>query len=299
MSVDDIDFSDADAVFDLLWRTVTKKVDYGSPGSDPTTFPDGPIDWNEVRQILNKVSDESIQKTISEMARKDNNITAFSKPTYTILHAICARQPPSDVIDTVLHYNTTIITETDDYQMIPLHWACNSRSSLRVVQSLLHADETEHKTTTTTKGSTYGYTPLHDACYYNAPMEVIRYLMENGPANQINEFENYLGETAWDYLSEERKQSLFSNVKESNPTAYDSGGVNDSDSKGSDHLGYELYAKALVNHVLTVQKQGDEPICVGLYAPWGAGKSFLWNLIQQEFKTKNTEKIDEREEKKE
>jgi len=57
-------------------------------------------------------------------------------------------------------------------------------------------------------------------------------------------------------------------------------GINDT-LEGVDLLGYGLYAKVLARQAESLQDR-NEPLCVGLLAPWGAGKSFIWNLIRKE-----------------
>jgi hypothetical protein len=54
--------------------------------------------------------------------------------------------------------------------------------------------------------------------------------------------------------------------------------LNDS-AMGTDRLGYRFYAKAIVD----VLKTSSPPICVGLYAQWGQGKSFMMNCLKQQF----------------
>eukprot|EP00854_Cymbomonas_tetramitiformis_P000402 gene402-755_t len=62
-------------------------------------------------------------------------------------------------------------------------------------------------------------------------------------------------------------------LAEVNPT-----GLNDL-SKGIDRYGYTAYAKALFKmlHLTT------PPICVGIYAKWGTGKSFMMNQLKSSF----------------
>jgi WD40 repeat protein len=49
--------------------------------------------------------------------------------------------------------------------------------------------------------------------------------------------------------------------------------------KGIDRLEYLAYAKAL----FSMLHRASPPICVGLFAKWGAGKSFMMHLLKQEF----------------
>ena len=50
----------------------------------------------------------------------------------------------------------------------------------------------------------------------------------------------------------------------------------DSAENGFDRLGFELYAKALANHIASIE-QTREAISVGFLPPWGSGD--LGNLI--------------------
>ena len=51
--------------------------------------------------------------------------------------------------------------------------------------------------------------------------------------------------------------------------------------RGIDRFGYRVYAKGLYD---IIHGAGAEPpVCVGLYAKWGSGKSFLINCIKQAF----------------
>jgi hypothetical protein len=49
--------------------------------------------------------------------------------------------------------------------------------------------------------------------------------------------------------------------------------------KGIDRFGYSAYAKALYSML----HRASPPICVGLFAKWGSGKSFMMYLLKQEF----------------
>ena len=63
------------------------------------------------------------------------------------------------------------------------------------------------------------------------------------------------------------------------PGDYASGGVSDAP-LGVDRLGCTIYAKAIA----ATAREAESPsasLCVGIYARWGGGKSFLWTLIQR------------------
>ena len=51
--------------------------------------------------------------------------------------------------------------------------------------------------------------------------------------------------------------------------------------RGIDRFGYRVYAKAL--HEIIDEAGAEPPVCVGLYAKWGSGKTFLINCTKQAF----------------
>lgn len=59
-------------------------------------------------------------------------------------------------------------------------------------------------------------------------------------------------------------------------------GFNDNFKYKKDLLDYEIYAKTMANLIL--KKQINPPMTVGIYAPWGSGKTFLLNTIDNYLK---------------
>lgn len=51
-----------------------------------------------------------------------------------------------------------------------------------------------------------------------------------------------------------------------------------------DMLGYDLYSSALAD--ILSEPTMQPPICVGLYAQWGSGKSFLLKKLEGKFSCK-------------
>ncbi|OXB62526.1 hypothetical protein ASZ78_013178 [Callipepla squamata] len=64
--------------------------------------------------------------------------------------------------------------------------------------------------------------------------------------------------------------------------AYNTGHLSPTESDG-DMLGYDLYSSALAD--ILSEPTMQPPICVGLYAQWGSGKSFLLKKLEDEMKT--------------
>lgn len=59
-----------------------------------------------------------------------------------------------------------------------------------------------------------------------------------------------------------------------------SGHLSPTESDG-DLLGYDLYSSALAD--ILSEPTMQPPICVGLYAQWGSGKSFLLKKLEGKF----------------
>jgi hypothetical protein len=55
--------------------------------------------------------------------------------------------------------------------------------------------------------------------------------------------------------------------------------INDVAKGGTDRFGYSDYAKSMHK----VLHNADLPVCVGLYAKWGAGKSFMMHMLKKCF----------------
>jgi len=58
------------------------------------------------------------------------------------------------------------------------------------------------------------------------------------------------------------------------------GGLNDDPKQTPDRLDYDKYAEGIVKVVKKAEMSGNY-FCVGLYGPWGSGKTTLWNLIKK------------------
>ena len=71
------------------------------------------------------------------------------------------------------------------------------------------------------------------------------------------------------------------------------GGTNDSPKLSPDRLGYHVYAEGLSEVVRKVENPMTS-LCVGLFAPWGAGKTFFWKLIRDDLEQKTNEVTDEK-----
>jgi len=121
MSADTIDYSKKDEVFSILWNIITsKKVTKIIP--NPPSFPDGPVDWNEVQTILDNIPAKDRLEIASRQGR--DSVHGVVVVTHTILHAACCRQPTNNIVDTLIKFNSAAIYTQNKVKMIPFHSAC-------------------------------------------------------------------------------------------------------------------------------------------------------------------------------
>jgi len=106
-------------------------------------------------------------------------------------------------------------------------------------------------------------TPLHLAIK-ELHIDIAQYLVFLGAdvniQNKDGQTSNYLYEN---YLKEEEHSTV----------------MNDNAKGGIDRLGFKAYARA----IYTAVNQANPPLCVGINAEWGSGKSFLIEQIIKEF----------------
>jgi len=94
------------------------------------------------------------------------------------LHYAC-RFSPSDsaLIKLLVDAYPDAVLQPDLYGRYPLHIACDSDTSIDVVNILLMADTSSPKVTILRKTHTFGYLPIHLACYKGAPNTIIEALL--------------------------------------------------------------------------------------------------------------------------
>ena len=59
------------------------------------------------------------------------------------------------------------------------------------------------------------------------------------------------------------------------------GGVSDDPRNTRDRLNYKILADGLVDVICPIEDNANTNFSVGLHAPWGVGKSKLWELIKK------------------
>jgi len=124
--------------------------------------------------------------------------------------------------------------------------------------------------------------PLHRVCN-NATVilqDIEECIAKNG--EECTRKVDNVGITAWNVIStnmhaiEDCKRRLRPTVAKKKAIT---GGVTDDPNNGADRLLYKRYANALVN-VAKQAEVGKSPLVIGISAPWGVGKTKLWNLIK-------------------
>uniref|UniRef100_A0A3P9KQU4 Kinase D interacting substrate 220 n=1 Tax=Oryzias latipes TaxID=8090 RepID=A0A3P9KQU4_ORYLA len=118
-----------------------------------------------------------------------------------------------------------------------------------------------------------GDTPLHIAIRGRS-RKLAELLLRNPKDGRLLYRPNKAGETPYNIDCTHQKSILTQifGAKHLSPTESD-----------GDMLGYDLYSSALAD--ILSEPTMQPPICVGLYAQWGSGKSFLLKKLEDEMKT--------------
>ncbi|XP_066286223.1 kinase D-interacting substrate of 220 kDa B-like [Branchiostoma lanceolatum] len=126
-----------------------------------------------------------------------------------------------------------------------------------------------------------GNTPLHIAVHQRYQSKKFAHALLDMNSDLIEE-KNYAGQTAMNVAGADMKFTLMGTAKRVGSLKSDSHFEEDS-------LGYRVYAKTVAD-ILT-DESTTMPITVGIYARWGAGKSFILNQVKNEIDA-NIEKAD-------
>ncbi|KAM5249814.1 kinase D-interacting substrate of 220 kDa isoform 19-T19 [Hipposideros larvatus] len=118
-----------------------------------------------------------------------------------------------------------------------------------------------------------GDTPLHIAIRGRS-RKLAELLLRNPKDGRLLYRPNRAGETPYNIDCSHQKSILTQifGARHLSPTETD-----------GDMLGYDLYSSALAD--ILSEPTMQPPICVGLYAQWGSGKSFLLKKLEDEMKT--------------
>ncbi|PWA14356.1 hypothetical protein CCH79_00018504 [Gambusia affinis] len=118
-----------------------------------------------------------------------------------------------------------------------------------------------------------GDTPLHVAIRGRS-RRLAELLLRNPKDGRLLYRPNKAGETPYNIDCSHQKSILTQifGARHLSPTETD-----------GDMLGYDLYSSALAD--ILSEPTMQPPICVGLYAQWGSGKSFLLKKLEDEMKT--------------
>lgn len=131
------------------------------------------LKWKSVIALLECNPDEANQELVGIMTRGGFASGTNMKP----LHYACERKPPMEVVEALIEANPEAITERMmPGGALPLHIACTWQSSPNVVSALLAADPTTAKVV-----DELGNRPLHASCFSGADISVVHDLLATYP----------------------------------------------------------------------------------------------------------------------
>lgn len=127
------------------------------------------LKWKSVIARLECNPDEATYELVGVMTRGGFTASAGMTP----LHYACERKPPLEVVEALIEANPEAVSQRMmPGGCLPLHIACTWQSSPAVVGSLLSADPMTAKVV-----DELGNRPLHSACFSGAPFQVIQDLL--------------------------------------------------------------------------------------------------------------------------
>lgn len=170
----------------------------------------------------------------------------------------------TDVVKSLLKSNANMELATKELGDTALLKAVRNRKT-QIVRMLL---EKKAKVSVTDK---YGDTALHIAARSQSKV-ILELILRNPKNSQLLYKPNKRGETAFSIDSAHQKPVL--------PTLFGAAPSNRRVLEKENQLGYDLYSSAIAN--LLSEPQLKTPICVGLFAKWGSGKSFLIGKLKDD-----------------
>jgi hypothetical protein len=127
------------------------------------------LKWKSVIARLECNPDEANDKLVGVMTRGGFQASAGMTP----LHYACERKPPIEVVEALFEANPEAISQRMmPGGFLPLHIACTWHSSPTVISALLSADPTTAKVV-----DELGNRPLHTACFSGANLAIVQDLL--------------------------------------------------------------------------------------------------------------------------
>ena len=127
------------------------------------------LKWKSVIARIEINPDEANEELIGVMTRGGFQASSAMTP----LHYACERKPPVEVVQALIEANPEAVTERMmPGGCLPLHIACTWHSSPSVVGALLSADPSTAKVV-----DELGNRPLHSACFSGAAFSIVHDLL--------------------------------------------------------------------------------------------------------------------------
>nr|DBA25791.1 TPA: hypothetical protein GDO54_010138 [Pyxicephalus adspersus] len=235
--------------------------------------------------------------TVKEILKRNPNVNLTDKDGNTAL-AIAAKEGHTEIVQDLLDAGTYVNIPDRDNKTA-LYWAVEKGNATMVRDILQCNPETEictkdgetplikatkmrnievvelllDKGAKVSAVDKKGDTPLHIAIRGRS-RKLAELLLRNPKDGRLLYRPNKAGETPYNIDCSHQKSILTQifGARHLSPTETD-----------GDMLGYDLYSSALAD--ILSEPTMQPPICVGLYAQWGSGKSFLLKKLEDEMKT--------------
>ena len=148
--------------------------------------------WEDVLKVLHKNPSLTRERFAHRTIRND----------WSLLHFVSARQPPLNVVLTLLSLYKGYVKEKDSLGRLPLHIACRYQAKPDMIRLLIAMYPSS-----TSEPTKDGALPLHLACLYTKDKRVVQVLMDaNSVAAHVSD---HMGLTPFDYASDNPRSIKF------------------------------------------------------------------------------------------
>jgi len=140
--------------------------------------------WDELRELLDEY--KSYRKLLREAVCSQGS--AATDHGRTSLHILLEKNPPADIISTLIRYSPDALRKKNRSGELPIHTASKNGASLEVLNVLIQAYPEGLEVQ-----NDHGFLPLHDLCFHGATYEALVMLLQAYPEGvKVKDYENCL-----------------------------------------------------------------------------------------------------------
>jgi len=140
--------------------------------------------WNNLRELLN-VFENNEKMLRGAVCSQGSEATDNGR---TPLHILLEKNPPADIISTLIMYSPDAIEIKNKCGELPIHTASRNTASIEVLNLLIQAYPEGLKVQ-----SNHGFLPLHDLCFHGATYETVVLFLQAYPGSvKVKDLKDWL-----------------------------------------------------------------------------------------------------------